>query len=363
MTLSLLRLTARIPDFKSHKIQKDIKVMTSNSGSLFGAFLNQHHDEKWREVIQLLLPSIHKVDQSATQIWFYFHPLPLHEALEQAEDAEALAQNLLLSGDYDLKDRIDTSHTFVYGHRYWPQIKSAVAQFATSNTAPKSLELAAQIKDLASEVGKQMGVDPPLLVGITAIAFMTLQQVGVARFKAAPGTIHISKKVARKTPEQILAYRAKDEGQGLFGFLRGIKKVFNVTFNENEEDANFKIINTQHITTAAAEDKRDYHAKDSRCVTGEGPIPIECRSGACGTCWVGILGGIENTSDVAGLEYRRLKTFGYIDTEEDKPVIRLACQTQVTGPVSIVIPSWNGVFGKFIRQQKEEANEQSNVNY
>ncbi len=337
--------------------------MTINSGSLFGAFLNQHDNEKWREVIQTLLPSIHKVDQSAVQIWFYFHPLALHHAFEQAEDPEALAQKLLIKGDYDLKERIDTSHTFVYGHRYWPQVKSAVAQFATTNTAPKSLELAAQIKDLSSEIGKQLGLDPSLLVGITAVAFMTLQQVGIAGFKAASGTLHISKKTARKTPEQVLANRAKDEGQGLLGFLRGIRKVFNITFNENEDQANFKIINTQHITTAAAEDKRDYYSKDSRCVTGEGPIPIECRSAACGTCWVGILGGIENTSDVAGLEYRRMKDFGYIDTEEDKPVIRLACQTQVAGPVSIVIPSWNGVFGKFIRRQKDEANEQSKVNY
>ncbi len=337
--------------------------MTINSGSLFGAFLNQHNDEKWSGIIQTLLPSIHKVDQAAVQIWFYFHPLALHEALEQAEDPAALAQRLLLRGNYDIKEQIDSSHTFVYGHRYWSQVKSAVAQFATSNTAPKSLELAAQIKDLAAEVGKQIGVEASLLIGITAIALMTLQQVGIAQFKAAPGTLHISKKAARKTPEQVLDYRAKDEGQGLLGFLRGIKKVFPVTFNENEEDASFKIINTQHLTTAAAEDKRDYYGKDSRCVTGEGPIPIECRSGACGTCWVGILGGIENTSEVAGLEYRRMKDFGYIDTEADKPVIRLACQTQVTGPVSIVIPSWNGVFGKFIRRQQEEANEQSKVGY
>ena len=337
--------------------------MTINSGSLFGAFLNQHDDEKWREVMQTLLPAIHKVDQQAVQIWFYFHPLALHRALEQAEDSAALAQRLLLKGDYDLKARIDISHTFVYGHRYWAQVKSAVAQFATANTAPKSLELATQIKDLANEVGKQIGVDASLLIGITAIALMTLQQVGIANFRAASGEIHISKKMARKTPEQILEHRAKDEGQGLLGFLRGIRKVFNVTFNENEEDASFKIINTQHITTAAAEDKRDYYAKDARCVTGEGAIPIECRSGACGTCWVGILGGLENTSEVAGLEYRRMKDFGYIDSEADKPLIRLACQTQVSGPVSIVIPSWNGVFGKFIRQQQDEASEPSKVNY
>ncbi|MEW6128986.1 MAG: 2Fe-2S iron-sulfur cluster-binding protein [Acidobacteriota bacterium] len=337
--------------------------MTHNSGSLFAAYLNSHNEEKWREVIESLLPAIHVVDKAATQIWFYFYPLSLHQALEQAQDCEALAKRLLLKGKYSLKEQIDSSHTFLYGHRYWSQVKSAVAQFATSNTAPKSLELAAQIKDVALEVGKQIGVDASLLVGITAVAFMTLQQVGIAAFKAAPGTLHISKKAAHKTPEQVLANRAKDEGQGLLGFLRGYRKIFKVTFDENDDEAHFPIINTQQITTAAAEDKRDYYPKDSRCVTGEGAIPIECRSGACGTCWVGILGGIENTSDIAGLEYRKMPDFGYILSEEDKPLIRLACQTQVTGPVSIVIPPWSGVFGKFIRALKDEDNEQSNVSY
>src|SRR6266511_440255 len=31
----------------------------------------------------------------------------------------------------------------------------------------------------------------------------------------------------------------------------------------------------------------------------EGPIPVECRSASCGTCWVGVLGGAEKLSDVA----------------------------------------------------------------
>ena len=38
---------------------------------------------------------------------------------------------------------------------------------------------------------------------------------------------------------------------------------------------------------AAATDRRDYRSTDSRCI--DGPIPIECRSGSCGSCWVGIL--------------------------------------------------------------------------
>jgi ferredoxin len=182
---------------------------------------------------------------------------------------------------------------------------------------------------------------------------MTLQHVGIGPFKAAAGNLSLDKKALARTPERVLRDRARDEGQGLFAFLNGNLKRYKITFNENEEEAHFKIIATQHLTTGAAEDKRDYHARDPRCVTGEGPIPVECRSAACGTCWVGILGGNQQVSKIAGLEFRRIKEFGYIDSQEERPPIRLACMTQAEGPVSIVIPPWNGVFGKYLRLQRE----------
>jgi uncharacterized 2Fe-2S/4Fe-4S cluster protein (DUF4445 family) len=70
---------------------------------------------------------------------------------------------------------------------------------------------------------------------------------------------------------------------------------------------------------------------------------------------VGVLGGAEKLSDVSErLEGKRIKEFGYIVTDEPKPLIRLACQAQVSGAVSIVIPPWNGVFGKYLRAQKTE---------
>lgn len=327
--------------------------METNSGSLFEAFLNQHDDEKWREVVQTLLPAIHEVDRRATEIWFYFYPISLLRALEEAEDPQALATKLQLNGNFFLHEQIDSSHHFLYGHRYWSPVKAAVASFALSSAAPKSLELAAQILDVADATAKQIQVDAALLTGITAVAFMTLQHVGIEQFKAASGRLTLNAKAAGKTPEKILRERARDEGQGLFAFLNGNLKRYKITFNENEAEAHFKIIATQHLTTGAAEDKRDYHSKDPRCVTGEGPIPVECRSAACGTCWIGILGGNAHLSKVAGLEFRRIKEFGYIDSQEDRPPIRLACMTQAEGPVSIVIPPWNGVFGKYLRQQRE----------
>ncbi|MBI3651975.1 MAG: (2Fe-2S)-binding protein [Acidobacteria bacterium] len=325
-----------------------------NSGSLFAAFLNSHDDEKWQAVIDTLLPVIHEVDRRATQIWLSFYPLALLRALQEADDVLALIQKLRLKGSYLLVEQIDASHHFLYGHRYWAAVKEAVTAFALSAAAPKSLELAAQIQDVADAVAKKIQVDATLLTGITAVAFMTLQQVGIEEFQAASGEIHISKKVASKTPEQVLRQRAHDPGQGFFGFLHANLKHYKITFNENVEDACFPLISTQHLTTGAATDKRDYHTQDPRCIVGEGPIPVECRSAACGTCWVGILGGNANVSRVADLEYHRIKEFGYLDSEERKPVIRLACMTQAEGPVSIVIPPWNGVFGKYLRLHKEQ---------
>jgi ferredoxin len=324
-----------------------------NSGSLFEAFLHSHDDAKWQAVMDTLVPAIHEVDRRATQIWFAFYPLALLDALREAEDVEALVRKLQLSGNFYLVDQIDASHHFLYGHRYWFAVKEAVAAFALSSAAPRSLELAAQILDVAEGVAVKLKQDATLLTGITAVAFMTLQQTGIEEFKAAAGKVTISKKAASKTPAQVLRERARDTGQGLFNFLRGSLQRFKITFDEGREDAFFKIISTQHLTTAAAEDKRDYHSQDPRCVVGEGPIPVECRSAACGTCWVGILGGNQHVSSVAGLESRRIKEFGYIDTQESKPLIRLACMTQAEGPVSIVIPPWNGVFGKYLASQKE----------
>jgi hypothetical protein len=73
---------------------------------------------------------------------------------------------------------------------------------------------------------------------------------------------------------------------------------------------------------------------------------------------VGILGGAEKLTDVQRLEAKSVKRFGYIDTDDPKPLIRLACQAQTTGAVSIVIPPWNGVFGKYL---KEHCNSEEEV--
>ena len=70
---------------------------------------------------------------------------------------------------------------------------------------------------------------------------------------------------------------------------------------------------------------------------------------------IGVLGGAEKLTDVAAREGKKIKEFGYVDTSESKPLIRLACQAQALGAVSIVIPPWNGVFGKYLKERKENS--------
>ena len=66
------------------------------------------------------------------QIWFSFYPLSLFKAFQEANDADELARQLLIKGNPHLKDQIDSSHKFLYGHRYWPQVKRAVEAFAAT---------------------------------------------------------------------------------------------------------------------------------------------------------------------------------------------------------------------------------------
>src|SRR3712207_8413624 len=75
----------------------------------FEAFLEAHDDGAWAATVQELLPSIHEVDRTATQIWFRFFPLALLRAFEQSQDPARLAQRLLMQGRWYLKDQADSS--------------------------------------------------------------------------------------------------------------------------------------------------------------------------------------------------------------------------------------------------------------
>src|SRR5687767_3975025 len=318
---------------------------------MFQAFLQQHKAAAWQRTIETLLPDIHEVDRNATQIWFHFFPLELAEALAETDDIAQIVLTLRLEGDFRLADQIDSSHWFLYGHRYWPHVKEAIIARAESQGAPSSLNPAAVVREIADDVVRRVvesrirpTPEASLVVGIAAVGLMTLQQVGLPAFRTARDTVPAPQGRLAKSPEQIVAARKKNDSQGLAGIFRGIRAQYTVVFDERRPDARFTVINQQHLTTASANDTRDYSSATRGTV--EGPIPAQCRTASCGTCWVGILGGVENLSEVDVHEKKRMKEFGYINTSEPRPLIRLACQAIASGNVTIVIPPWNGFIGK-----------------
>src|SRR5690242_1097768 len=324
----------------------------------FENFLDQQDEEAWSGALTTLLRSIHEVDRNATQIWFSFYPLALFQAFQQAADAEKLSQQLLMRGSYRLRDQVDSSHTFLYGHRYWPEVKRATQQhareFASVNLAASSASLSEQILTVAQKAAEAAKVDRSLVFGITAVALLTLRQVGLEAFEQARGNMLLDRNHAQQSAERVLRERAKDDSQGMLGFLRTVNKKWTVTYDENDDSAKYRLNHVQDLAWGAADDRsKNWREVDPRRI--EGPIPVECRSASCGTCWVGVLGGAEKLSDVAAREGKKIKEFGYIDTTEPKPLIRLACQAQAYGAVSIVIPPWNGVFGKYLKSLKPES--------
>lgn len=312
--------------------------------TLFLAFLAQHDDEAWFRIADRLERACHPVDRVALRIWFRFYPLVLQRAMEASDAPAALATTLRLDGRWRLADQIDDSHAFFYGHRYWPAVKTAVLGYVNRPVAPGSLDLAMQIQAIAAAAAD--GLAPVAeLVAITAVAVRTLQQVGPDAFAA---TRPEPAPALAADADALLAARARDDRQGLFGRFKGDRRRWTVTFRAGAVDDRFPLIHSQHLTTAAGMDARDHRSRDPRCT--EGPIPVQCRSCSCGTCWVGVLGGAEKLSPVEERERAKLAACGYDTSTETHPVIRLACMAQAYGAIAIVIPPWNGQIGSLFRK-------------
>src|SRR5215204_4718282 len=327
--------------------------MSSKSKTPLEVFLDRHDDAAWRETLNTLLPSIHEVDRNATQVWFRFFPLALLRAFEAAEDPAKLAQELLMQGRWYLKDQPDSSHTFLYGHRFWPEVKRALTRLAAAGEAPAGRTLAEVV------LGAERKVEESLAAGIAAVGLMTLQQMGLEEFKRTPGEVLIDRRHLRRTPEEVVRERAKDDSQGLFGFLRTSDRRWTVVWDENADDRRFRALDKQEVASGAATDKRPWHEADPRCTVDEGPIPVQCRSASCGTCWVGVLGGADKLSETDWRERKMMPLFGYIETDEPRPLIRLSCQARAEGAVSVVIPPWNGYFGKYLKRVREGTAEEA----
>lgn len=246
-----------------------------------------------------------------------------------------------MNGNFRLENLADRSHQFFYGHRYWPAIKKAV----DANTEG---DLFSRIEATA----KKSGAPLDFALAMSAVAYMTLEQCGSAFLSTSYQSF-----VSKESPKDWLQRRATPMRPSLMERLKGKSSCERVIFDEQNPENWFPIQATQDITTAAELDKRPFHETDGRCYEGMGPIPVDCRSGSCGTCWVGILGGNENLDPVEDFERKRMEYFGYwdsgfVDSLSERPLIRLSCQTKANGSVSIVIPPWNGVFGRS-RREKE----------
>ncbi|HEY0458591.1 MAG TPA: 2Fe-2S iron-sulfur cluster-binding protein [Pyrinomonadaceae bacterium] len=303
-------------------------------------YLNKFSEADWLAALERLLPAIHEVDRNAVQIWFRFYPLELFRYLEAAEDREKAIQKFVMQGDFELKNQIDSSHKFLYGHRYWKETKAAIETLAESFK-----DEAADLSKVIETAAIAVKADKSLTLAIAAVGLMTLNQVGLEAFKAAKGETQKPSGLLAKSPATIVETRAKDDSQGIFGFLKTVDKKFTGTWDETKSKARFPLINDEELATAAAKDQsQDWKSQDERC--WEGVIPVECRSASCGTCWIGVLGGQEKLAEVQRLERKQMKIFGYNQPEDEKPFLRLACQAKAHGNVSFVIPPWNGVFGK-----------------
>lgn len=312
--------------------------------TLFETRLKEITEEEWNRVVDAELRDIHEVDRSATKIWFAFYPLALFRKLEESHDLDRDLIGFAIKGRYRLADQVDTSHNFMFGHRFWPDVKHAIAARAHAFDG-KDFDLKKEADLLAKSIAAGAKTGEALVRGITLAGLMTLAQSGLEVFSQTDGSVAKPAGRLNESPDKIVAKRLQEKSQGLFGFLKTIDKEFSVVWDETKKKASFPVIFDEEIASGAARDQsQDWSARDERCM--EGVIPVECRSAACGTCWVGVVGGAERLSDVERLERKQMKVFGYQQGDAPKPVLRLACQARAEGSVSIVLPPWNGVFGK-----------------
>ena len=170
---------------------------------------------------------------------------------------------------------------------------------------------------------------------------MILRQVG-AEALAAVADRSAEGDLLPKDRGRVLASRERKSRDGLMTFLKGMSRRWEVRWNEARGSV-FRAITGQDLAMAGAEDGGDYRELDYRRI--DGPVPVECRVGSCGYCWVGVVAGRENLSEISSFERERLRYFGYDvanDEEDPHPPVRLACQSQCHGDVTLAIPSWNG---------------------
>jgi ferredoxin len=243
-----------------------------------------------------------------------------------------------LEGNWRLEEQVDSSVSFLYGAHHWARVKSSVLAEADATSG----SLAATIRSIAQKVSAAERVDPSLVLGIAAVGLMMLRQVGFEPFERARDA-KATPPLLPKDPARVVARRERKSADGLFTFLKGVNRKWDVRWDEKREDGVIRAINGQDIAMAGDATGTDYRHLDYRRPAG--PIPVECRVGSCGYCWIGVLAGRENLTPITAFERERLRYFGYdtVNSPDDpNPLIRLACQSQCQGDVTLTISAWNG---------------------
>ena len=294
----------------------------------------------WRQALADISASIHPVDRESTRIWFAFWPLDLMESLR--ENPEEMARVMDLEGRWRLSEQIDSSVGFLYGAHFWSRVKKQVLALAGREGADsESRSLESMIREVAEAVASDVSKDVSLTLGISAVGLMMLRQVGIEALESvadhpADGPL------LRGEPDAIARQREIPSRDGLLGFLKGAARRVKISWDE-ARGRFFRAHLEQDVAMAAAEQGDRFRDLDYRRI--DGPVPVECRVGSCGYCWVGVVAGKERFAPVSSFEKERLAYFGYDgmqDSNETHPPIRLACQASCLGDATLTIPPWNG---------------------
>jgi ferredoxin len=243
-----------------------------------------------------------------------------------------------LEGKWRVEEQIDSSVSFLFGAHYWPHVKRAILEEVEDASARS---LAETIRTVARKTAGAARVDQALVLGIAAVGLMAFRQIGIDRFQKLRDT-SAAPPLLPSDPQQVLAVRRRKSGS-LLTFLKGVNRTWEVRWDERRGDGVIAAINGQDIAMAGDSTGKDYRSLDYRRPAG--PVPVECRVGSCGYCWIGLLAGREKLSPITPFERERLRYFGYhtVNAPDDPtPHVRLACQAQCLGDVTLAIAPWNG---------------------
>lgn len=183
----------------------------------------------------------------------------------------------------------------LYGVRYWPRVKAAVLATAAQATGMPSTDFVGRVIQAADAATRTSRVDADLLLGITIAAIDMYDRVGHEAFVNTSAEPNLSSAAMLETPTMVLRRRGRNNSEGVFSALPGVRRRWSVTREPNPEDT---------------------------YVVGDGDPLAPCRGGNHEGCDVGIVAGADRLSPCEG--------------NEPFPLIRRACEARVCGRVSLL---------------------------